>query len=304
MKSAWFAAAFLLITSPWLVTNWQLNGSPFSNSAHEHIAAEYFHPDGVALGTAMDEVREEFSSLTDVVLHDPPRFAKEYVARILVRRPEKLASQVVRFPGYLLAAWGLVLLLADLNRRRAALLVLFGLGYLQMGLGIFQTRFYLFLCPILFLFVAIVPFRSSLIGSIRWAFVRHGVAWSMLLLAALSLAHTSRWAIDHTLKIEPRHLLGMATELRSLVEPGQVLIGRKPHLARLAGLRPGFVLATDAADFRARSLSIGARYIEYSDAGAKLWPAMAALRDPEALPAGYRLIYTHQGTNTRVYELE
>ncbi len=48
---------------------------------------------------------------------------------------------------------------------------------------------------------------------------------------------------------------------------------------------------------------MGARYLIYTERGARLWPALEAFREPERVPDGFELIYQHEPTHTLVYEL-
>ena len=48
---------------------------------------------------------------------------------------------------------------------------------------------------------------------------------------------------------------------------------------------------------------MGARYLVYSERGARQWPALEVLREPERVPDDFELIYRHEPTHTLVYEL-
>src|SRR5215470_9803643 len=78
--SAIFVALFMVASSPWLIANYNRNGSPFYNTNYLNIATE-FYPELVANKTNQDATRalaETFHSFGDVVGYDPGRLIARY----------------------------------------------------------------------------------------------------------------------------------------------------------------------------------------------------------------------------------
>ena len=98
-----------------------------------------------------------FSGLGDVLSYDPVAMLRRFV-KVLYDNVFTLTVDVIRFPAFLFVGAGLLLSLRHPTRRYLTFLVVCGLGYGLHGLGPYVERFYLFLFPLLFLWVAFVPF--------------------------------------------------------------------------------------------------------------------------------------------------
>ncbi len=299
-----FLGGGLLIVAPWLVYNWSVNGSPFAGSAHLQMAAHFHHPTGDRFRTSLTEMAPRFDSLAQVFLQDPSEVSKTYLKDVLSRNPRHIATRCLQFPAYLFAGAGLVLLLADLCRKRFALLLVCGLGYLLLGLVGFYTRYYLFLFPLLFMLVAYFAFDPNVSAKLGWATrLGRGASWALIGVIALFLGWAAFTTVRSQLVSEPRHLLELAQFLRERSSAGDRIIVRTPHLASLAGLEYRFPVERKPELFLRRAREMGARYLVYSERGARLWPALEAFREPERVPDGFELIYQHEPTHTLVYEL-
>lgn len=304
VRTGVFVCGVLLVTSPWLIINWEKNGSPFASTAYAQIAAHFFHPLGDAFGTSVQRKATQFRSLWDVVLHNPLVVLRTYIKDVLYRNPIKLASQGLQFPSYLFAGGGLVLLLRDLSRRRLTFLGVCLLGYLLLGLVGFYLRYYFFLFPFLFLLVTYFLFEEHIATTLgQIAFLRIPLSWLILIILTACLGYDGYQATKRTIKSEPRYLIEIADFLRSRSSPNDMIVVRKPHLAYLAGLKGAFPLVETKDEFLWKSREIGARYVAYSDYEASLWPGLRSLRDPETVPWGLRLIYEHKPTHTLIYEV-
>ena len=303
-----YASGFFLLTSPWLVSNWRTNGAAFAGTGHLQIALHFYHPldDSVPLLDAF-----EFGSLFEVVMHDPPKLFKRYLNDVLLNYPGNLFVQAMRFPAYLFAGGGLLMLLGDLTRRRLVMLTVCLLGHLLLGLVGFQVRYYLFLFPCLFLFVCYFLFHRAVITNLQLRrFPKATLSWLLLTILAACQTIDARYQTKGRLASEPRHLIEIADFLRQRSSPQDAIFALQPHYAHLAGIRHVFPVKQtpdtyiETADhYLAKAKEISARYIAYSDIEAKIWPGFKSLANPDTVPDGLRLIYHHKPSNTLIYEV-
>jgi len=339
VKFGFFVGGALLTVSPWFIINWKTNGSPFASTAHLQMAAHFYYPTGDAFETTLRQAALKFSSLSDVVLYDQTRFLRQFLTAVFYENIIHLAVQAVKFPAYLFAGPGLLLLLWDLSRKRLTFLLVCLIGYLLLGLVGFHLRLYLFLFPLLFTLVAYFFFHKSIIPALwsraaqknksrytrrerrrasrvqpqnsdraweRGANIRilsSAVSWLCVIVLACFVGMSSYRATRRTLASEPRYLLEIASFLRNRSTTGELIIVRKSHLAYLAGLTRVFPLANTSQEFLAKAREIGARYIVYSEFEASLWPGLKSLRNASAMPGRFKLIYTHYPTRTLIYEI-
>ncbi len=300
-KFGFFVSGALLTVSPWLIINWKTNGSPFASIAHLQMAAHFYYPAGDGLETTLRQAALKFNSLSDVVLYDPARLFGKFLKEVFYENITHLAVLGLRFPAYVFAGPGLLLLLRDLSRKRSIFLVVCLTGYLILGLADFRLRFYFFLFPLLFVSVAYFLFHKSVFPARGYTPV---LQWSCVIVLAVFITMSSYQAIGRTLSSEPRYLLEIAEFLRKRSTPGEPIIVRKSHLAYLAGLTRVFPLANTSEEYLAQAREVGARYIVYSEFEAFLWSGLKSLRNPDAMPDGFKLIYTHNPTRTLIYEIQ
>jgi 4-amino-4-deoxy-L-arabinose transferase-like glycosyltransferase len=296
--------AFVLVTSPWMLYNWQVAGSPLASRTYLQVAAHFYHPEGDWSGTALEELSGSFASMGDVIRHDPKRVASVYLKDALVSSPIQLAREALRLPLVLFAAMGLLLLLVRWTPRRLALLLIFALGYLLLGLVGFYVRYYLFLFPLLFLLVAYALLDRD--TAVRLPGRRLSrVPVNAIVFAGL-LAFVLRASLLDTRGIianEPRQLFDVAEVLKQHASAEDMLIARKPHLAYLAGVRYDFPLANTPGEFHGWARENGARFLLYNDEEAALWRGLQAFADPGAVSPDFRLLYRHERNNTLLYEI-
>ena len=102
-----YVASFLVTVAPWLWMNYTHHGSPFYSTNYEDVAR------------AFDITRSTpFTSLADVLLHDPARFARRYAANLGYTFFQTLGAGLALLPVGPLAAMGIGLSLAR-NRPEA-----------------------------------------------------------------------------------------------------------------------------------------------------------------------------------------
>jgi hypothetical protein len=219
--------------------------------------------------------------------------------------PVNLTSERILFPASLLAGAGFVLILSRFPPRFGALLFVYALGYLVLGLVGYFFRYYLFLLPLLFVWAASFIFDEAIVnrmGRIRWL----RTSWSMVVfsIVAAYIGLQSCRDVKLTIKSEPRYLFAIAEELRNHGEPGQKVISRKPHLAYLSGMTGvQFPLAKDAEDFVTKAREAGARYVVYSARDATQWDGLKSLANPENVPAELKIVHRHAPSETIIYEV-
>lgn len=320
VKAAIFTTGVLLITFPWFIYSWKVNGSAFTSTAYLQVAAHFYHPQDDEFITNLQEMRSHFHSLSEVLLYNPPKLIAKYVQDVLFLNVSKLFLPKsfidnLSFPVYqlvvaiplLLVNTGLFFLLRDtfqkqnrLTQKRIAFILINFLGYLLLGLVGFHRRYYLFLFPLIFTLV-IYPFVTL---PIKTSFYRLIFNWIFVLNLVFLLSTAAYVETRVILTSEPKYLLEVATFLKNYSVPNETIIIRKPHLAYLANLKADFPLAMTANEYLDKAKEINARYIAYSDYEASLWIGLKSLSNPKALPSEFSLIYSHLPTNTLIYEIK
>jgi len=320
IKVGLFIGGLILIISPWLIYNWQVNSSFLANSVYLQIAANFYHPEGDNSITSLEQMKFQFHSLKDVIFYNPLHVIKKYLQDILGLNIAKLfipLSLVHQFPAIIIfpLAWvgiGLVLLLNDLKKHRnsfnqkkmIAFIIINLLGYLLLALVSFHRRYYFFIYPCIFLFkiypllkpdpFSVKLFNTTLKRALTVFFMLS--LFGGVILAAAIETHL-------TLASEPKYLLPIAHFLKASSSPHEIMIIRKPHLAYLADLTPAFPLASTANEYLAKAQEIGAKYLVYSDYEASLWSGLKSLSNPRDVPSLLQLVYHHRPTNTLIYEV-
>ncbi len=320
VKTAIFISGVFIITSPWFIYSWKVNGSAFASTAYLQVAAHFFHPQDDEFITNVQAMRSHFHSFSEVLLYNPPKLIARYLQDVLFLNIPKLflpksLIDNLSFPIYqlvlaiplLFVLTGLFFLLKDtrqkkdrLAQKRIALLLLNLLGYLLLGLVGFHRRYYLFLFPLIFTLIiypfVISPVKTRLYRLVfNWIFIIHLV----FVLSAATYIETKLILVS-----EPKYLLEIAAFLKTHSLPNETIIVRKPHLAYLANLKAEFPLATNASDYLEKAREFNVSYIVYSDYEATLWKGLESLSNPKILPSKFKLIYTHPLTNTLIYEIK
>jgi 4-amino-4-deoxy-L-arabinose transferase-like glycosyltransferase len=300
-----YLCGIFLITSPWLLINWQRNGSPFASSAYLQIAAHFYDPQADAYGTSMTQAAARFQSLSDVLLHDPPRVLSIYLKDVLYGNPARLVTGGIGFPAFLFAGAGFLFLARDLSRRRVTFFIVCVLGYLLSALVGFQIRYYFFLFPLLFVSIAYFLFHDRILAQAGQTPLSNvTISWLIVMILAVFGLRQAHKATTQTIASEPRYLLEIADFLKHRSSARELIITRKPHIAFLSGLKDDFPLAETADEYLAKARETGARYIVYTQSDASLWPGLRSFSNPELLSKAFKVIYRHEPTQTLIYEIE
>lgn len=303
LPAAAFGVGFLLLALPWFVWNTLRFGGAMASTAHVQIAMHFYAPGGDMFGERMLRWQNRFHSLREVLAYRPSTVLRTYVSDVAFHYPIDLATQVLSFPAFLFAGPGFIALARTREPRTTTYVLSSVAGYALLGLVGFYARYYLFLFPLLFLAVAIW-FWSEQAAPRRPAGSRASLVWwSALVIVGAGVALSSARQTVRTLRDEPRYLLPMADSLRRFAEPGDAVMGGKPHLAYLAGLRHLSPMEEDTAAFLADLGASGARFFTYSPLEAKIYPVLRVLRDPAAVSDRLRLLFSDSASGTLVYEL-
>jgi 4-amino-4-deoxy-L-arabinose transferase-like glycosyltransferase len=324
ITTAIFIAGLMSIVLPWLVYNWQTNGSAFASTAHAQIAAHFYHPQGDKLITSVNEMGDKFKSLTEVILYDPIDLITIYskdilfanipailVPKFLLSDAEFPVYQILITPPLILFISGIYCLLRDIragNKEKQSkvftFLLINLLGYLILGLVGFSRRYYFFFLPCLFLILVYSIYRSPFwLKSSRHDLLLKITSIIFAILLTIPLPIVASIETYDLIASEPKYLLEIAAFLQSKTSPHQTIVVRKPHLAYLAKLNPVFPLANTATEYLAVARTNNAKYIVYSDYEATLWEGLKSLANPQQLPQEFRLIYRHIPSNTLIYQI-
>ncbi len=317
-QAAIFIFGVLLITFPWFIYSWKVNGSAFANTAYLQVAAHFFHPQDDEFITNVEEMRSHFNSFSEVLLYNPPKLISRYLQDVLFLNIPKLflpksLLESLNLPAYqfilgiplFFVLIGLFFLFRDIQRKqdlpakkRMIFLLVSFLGYLLLGLVGFHRRYYLFLFPLIFILL-IYPFAN-----VKFPAYKVIVSWIFIIHLIFILGVAAYIETNLILTSEPKHLLKIADFLRTHSSEHEIIIIRKPHLAYLANLKADFPLANTANEYLDKAKQIDASYIAYSDYEASLWKGLESLSNPKTLPSQFELIYTHSVTNTLIYKIK
>lgn len=323
-----FLMGLILIISPWLIYNTQLNGSPFSSTAYAQIAAHFYHPQGDSFITSVNEMSAKFKSFSEVVFYNPVTFLKRYFQDILfVNISSLLVSKYLVFelikadfswfqiliivlPALTVFTTGLFFIIMDNKDKniwkiRITWLLINLFGYLILGLVGFNRRYYLFLLPLIFLIIIYpVYYRRIFAKFLSKKFGQLTISKLLILGLTFAVIITGCLETYFLLANEPKYLLKIADFLKQKYPSEQTMIVRKPHLAYLSGFKQVFPLAETAEEYLIEAKKVNAKLIVYSDYETKLWPGLKSLKNPQLLPKNFQLIYQDKPSNTLVYEIK
>lgn len=169
-----YCAGLGLVVSPWLVRNYLVAGNPFASSQWQRFILGGY-TDAEAEGVA----QPGGLGLLGVILHNPGPFLARWTHHLLL---------VWRTPGlqpeyYSLGALVLAFFFPappETSRLRTLLILLFGIQFLVMSLGVMVPRYFVFFVPIAFVFVARIVF--TVLERIPWPRTVPGIVAGCLLL--------------------------------------------------------------------------------------------------------------------------
>jgi 4-amino-4-deoxy-L-arabinose transferase-like glycosyltransferase len=294
----------LIVVSPWLLLSTRLHGTPFFNRTHAMMAI-------AAYGLRRDldgvyDAAERFQSIGDVVRHDPLRFFGQYARNLTTTVANTLAVPLAVLPLGLLAVTGAIQVATRRADRRARpFLVSLALFVLVVALVHWESRYVLYLgvgCAGLAGY-AIVSLTQEAQKRRRLTLRQARVLLGLLVLAVLAPALVrTPLRVAEMLQRQPVELLIAAEKLRHLAGPGARIMGRKPHLAYLAGGEWVFLPEVASLDALEEALcGLSAAYLVYDDSARKLRRELSSLEDPYSPVPWLRAVHVNHAAPLIVY---
>ncbi|MCE5242679.1 MAG: hypothetical protein ABFD98_15140 [Syntrophobacteraceae bacterium] len=235
-----FSLGFLLPASPWFAFLYQAKGSPFWNENYLNIAFKmYRQEESWNYFPSFDR----FTGLLDVFLSNPTLFITSYL-QTLKELPWELLEL---FPkaGYL-AAFGILLWFADIDRKKLIFTVLLGLYGTIVSLVWIEDRFLLIFTPLVAGTIAIAVFsvpvgiKSSnlpgpLAGILEKLPLRASAAVIVLIIACVvgidrTRAHYADQPVEYKKVADWFHSSGIARKSATLMTA-------KPHIPYFCGMK-------------------------------------------------------------------
>ena len=280
-----YVASFLVTVAPWLWMNYTHHGSPFYSTNYEDVAQ------------AFDITRSTpFTSLADVLLHDPARFARRYAANLGYTIFQTLGAGLALLPVGPLAAVGIGLSLARNGRRPLFLVLLAALSFLLvMSLTHWERRYFFFILVCYSGFAAFAIFEVA-----RWVGRALGPMAAQATMAVLVLwivvpSIVTVWqAAAKTLSRQPVELLPAAEIVRREASPGATVMAVRAQMAYLSRREWRPLPGADSVEALKTLLQQDPPgYVVYDRWARKYIPELKSLLDPAASPRWLRAVYCH-----------
>ncbi len=297
--AAAYLGSFLLTVAPWWWLNYTQHGSPFYSTNYVDIVR----------ALALTGEGRELTSLTDAVLNDPGRFARNYVRHAGLVLYNTFGASLAVLPVGPLAALGILLSLAR-HRRRPVLLVLIGaLSFLLlMSLTHWDRRYYFFLLVCYSGFAAFTIFKvAQRIGRALNSPLAERLAVVTLALWILIPSVGLTWQRVHTtLGRQPIELLPAARYLDGLAPRGATVMAVRPHIAYLSHRQwrefpPG---AGSVDELKAMLRGRPPDYLVYDRWGRQIYKQLMALAKPDGTFPWLRPIYNDQTGGVVIYAVQ
>src|SRR5690606_25038788 len=230
-----FATGALLPVAVWFFISTS-TGSPFwPDENYLNVAMTYFDEVGDGhSGESRMRMAEEFDSLRDVLLHDPPHILRSYVRDAFRTLWRTFSPQVLlAFPLSILALLGAVpLLLRSRSFMGCSLIALTVAQMMLINLKTFEARYYLFLVP---LYGAGLGILMSLVSQkLNQKYRKAVVATTAFVLGLIAIgSFAEAWAAVHANDVE---IEGAVTRAGGMLDEASVVVSRKPHLPFYWGL--------------------------------------------------------------------
>ena len=280
-----YVASFLVTVAPWLWMNYTHQGSPFYSTNYEDVARAFRITRSAP-----------FTSLADVLLHDPARFARGYTVNLGYVLYQTLGTRLALLPVGPLAAMGIGLSLARNRRRPVFLVLLAGLSFfLVMSLTHWEKRYYFFILVCYSGFAAFAIFEIA-----RWVGRARGLMAAQATMAVLVLwivvpSIVTVWqAAAKTLSRQPVELLPAAEVVRREASPRATVMAVRAQMAYLSRREWRPLPRADSVE-RLKILlqQDPPGYIAYDRWARKYIPELKSLLDPAAGPGWLRAVYSH-----------
>ena len=301
---------FLIPVLPWetyLFLEEKNASSPGLNLALEW---EYYGPAGEfggdqRMAIESGRVKLKYDSFGQYLRHEPISFLTHY-AKNLISYSDRVLGAFFPFPGSHLILAGLVFYLLVADKLLLSLLLFPLFAYLGISLIHFYSRYYLFLVPF-FSFYLAVFFFSSLWENIKPGMISFRWVRPVLLIwAVLALFRISFIKAQNDIQREPRYLIPMAQQMKSIVgRKSAVILARKPHFAFLSGIKaivfPRLKTVEQLVQFAKEN---GIDYIEFGEAEKRYRPELGILMYPDSVRAVLRPVLMDSAKREIIYEVK
>lgn len=299
-----FSAAWLCVVSPWIALNLSETGSVLATDNFINVVLEFQRDPEMP-----NRPREEFTSLRDLVTHDPARFAAHLALNIPRHVGRDLYYLVDPFGGTLFLLGLLAFMRRRPDRAQAAFLVFLAMYAASLAIVFYMPRLRLLLLGGYYGVAFSLVFGSSPSGRplLPWSLP----AWSRrpaaaLLLAALlipkitTIVAVERFNLAH-LPLPLFEAAGFLREHSSSASPvpcdppdaipGRACLAYKPHLPFLACMRhEGYPWAVEGYGGLLRhAQESGAGFIAIGHLEVEMVPGMPAIAEADTFPGLLRI---------------
>jgi hypothetical protein len=226
-RAAVYLGCVLLTVAPWGWLNYTHHGSPVYSTNYLDIIRAF----------NLDGGGRPFTSLADVVLRDPGRLARGYVANVVPTLVNGFGASLALFPIGPLAALGIVLSLIWHRRRPVILVLVAALAFvLLMALTHWERRYHFFPLACYSGFAAFAVFQIG--HGVRRLFdspmAARAVVTALILVMLVPSALRARDAVRVSLIRQPIELLPAARYLDGVAPPGASVMAVRAHIAYLS----------------------------------------------------------------------
>jgi hypothetical protein len=286
----------------WVTMNMKWHGTPVHSKAYALIALDAYGAEGAKVSQShLAAMEDRFSSMWDVLSHDPSRLIAYYPLDVYSDM-HQLLGDVVTFPAYILIGVGVYVLWFNIKARRTlwVLLIYAALAFSVVVLAPYQARYHYPIAPVLCLPVAAaVASTNPAWGSLSKLRISLGML-AIAVLAVVSAIKTREY-----LTSEPLEILRTGEVLRANASPGDTILLRKPHLAYLGGIEPDFRLADPEGGSLMNWLREGskARFLYVGPLEVQVNPALAPLATAKNVPPGFQLMHQTESPPSALYKI-
>ncbi len=287
-----FLASALVPIVAWAIIAQSTQSPVFPTETHSNLALTYFGDRGTAPHDQRLRLGEEFDSTLDVLLADPIQVMRIYIAD-LVKLPARIVLHAAWLPLAILSALCL-LYLAPWLRSRAGIVVLVIalLSTLLMNMKQFESRYYLYLTPVLgaALGVAMQRWQARAAVERRANWLLAGLVLAIVMgmvpaaRAARAMAEPPR---------ESREIAAVVAAVESKVPAGRPIVARKNLVTFYSGRPliwfPEAVTLDGLCDALRRDGHDGSAYLLIGAAERRIRPEVAAQVLAGELPGWARL---------------
>ncbi|MGB3209627.1 MAG: glycosyltransferase family 39 protein [Desulforhopalus sp.] len=263
-------------------------GSSFAPAGnHANLALTYFsHGADRISGDARAPLEKEFTSLWQVVSHDPLHIVKTYVTDLFHNKTFK-PNELLPFPVNYLAALSLLVMLF---RKPAStfwyfLLMAAIFQLLLVNFKAYETRLYLFLLPIMTAPLGVI------LGQVSTVLARYLSRNVVIALFIVIIAWVGRESVEKShffLHREDKELSEVLQKAAAVVEKSgdTIIFSRKPHLAHYLGVGgvylPRVSTVQELGDYLAENYTSRSLYVYYGPMEQHFRPQFRSLEDEDS----------------------